>query len=207
MTKAVKKNLLQAAAGTLVTALIAVGSLLVFSGSQPVQPVRAEISENETADLEAKFEIELQRSLTTQHEATMDAIEAQNEVLQRIEESIAKALQQQAKPVEVKGQLNPVNPAKAKPIRRHSSRWTVEGRHNYTTEFLAQHLMDEHGLDVNGYTREELQTMHDNLHNGYDAMGLSSLKSTNSVPSFSVPSFSPPVRYFRYKTCPAGGCK
>jgi hypothetical protein len=202
MTKSVKKNLLQAAAGTLITSLIAVGSLLVFSGSQPVQNVRAEISENETADLEAKFEVELQRSLTTQHEATMDAIEAQNEVLQRIEESIAKALQQQAKPVEAKKQLDPVTPVKVSPVRRHSSRWTVEGRHNYTTEFLAQHLMDEHGLDVNGYTREELQTMHDNIHNGYDAMGLNNLQSTNNVPAF-----SPPVRYFRYKTCPAGGCK
>lgn len=201
MTKAVKKNLLQAAAGTLITSLIAVGSLLVFSGSQPVQPVRAEINENETASLEAKFEIELQRSLTKQHKATMDAIEAQNEVLQRIEESIARALQQ-PKPIEVQKQLKPLNPVKAKPVRRHSSRWTVEGRHNYTTEFLAQHLVDEHGLDVSGYNREELQTMHDNIHNGYDAMGLSNRKNTSSVPLF-----SPPVRYFRYRTCPAGGCK
>lgn len=202
MTKAVKKNLLQAAAGTLITGLIAVGSLLVFSGSQPVQPVRAEINENETADLEAKFEVELQRSLTTQHKATMDAIEAQNEVLQRIEESIVKALQSQTKPLEVQEQLDQLTPTKVRPVRRHSSRWTVEGRRDYTTEFLAQHLIDEHGLDVNGYTREELQTMHDNIHNGYDAMGISNRKSTNSVPSF-----SPPVRYFRYRTCPAGGCK
>lgn len=202
MTKASKKNLLQATAGALVTGLIAVGSLLVFSGSTPVQPVRAEVRDTETADLEAKFEVELQRSLTTQHEATMDAIEAQNEVLRRIEESIAKALQPQVKKVEVSDQIESVEVVKVRPVRRDSSRWTVEGKHNYTTEFLAQHLMDEHGLDVDGYTREELQTMHDNMHNGYDAMGLSVQKAASNVPSL-----SPPVRYFRYKTCPPGGCR
>lgn len=198
MTKAVKKNLLQAATGAAITGLIAIGSLLVFSGSSPVQPVRAEVRNAVPSELEEQFEVELQKALTTQHEATMDAIEAQNEVLLRIEESITKALKQQAKTNEPSKSANVV---KAKPIRRHSSRWTVEGRHNYSTEFLAQHLIDEHGLDVDGYTREELQIMHDNLHNGYDAMGLVSQKT----PSVN-PSLSPPVRYFRYRTCPSGGC-
>ena len=57
------------------------------------------------------------------------------------------------------------------PVRMSGTRWTVAGKRNYTTEELAGHLQRTHGVDPTGYTREELQTLHDNSHNGYSAMG------------------------------------
>ena len=62
-------------------------------------------------------------------------------------------------------------PVKQSPTRMSETVWNLMGTWNYTTEMLANHLKNDHDIDVEGYTREEMQIMHDNIHNGYDPMG------------------------------------
>ena len=64
-----------------------------------------------------------------------------------------------------------VKQAKPSPVRMSSTSWTVSGRRSYTRDYLASHLERTHGIETAGYTKEELKTMHDNIHNGYPAMG------------------------------------
>lgn len=74
------------------------------------------------------------------------------------------------------------------PVRMSSTRWTVDQLRNYTTEQLAEHLAEDHGIDPAGYTREELQVMHDNVHNGYPALGGSKAsRSSSSCPTGNCP--------------------
>ena len=47
-----------------------------------------------------------------------------------------------------------------------NAKWNVEGRWNYSTEFLAEHLQQVHGVDTTGMTRSQMQQAHDNAHNG-----------------------------------------
>lgn len=56
-------------------------------------------------------------------------------------------------------------------IRRSTTRWTVGTKRSYTTDELASHLLKEHGIDTTGYNRQEMEAMHDNIHNGYTAYG------------------------------------
>lgn len=56
-------------------------------------------------------------------------------------------------------------------IRRSSTRWSVGQKKFYTTEEILQHLKTEHGFDATGYDRQELEAIHDNLHNGFSAFG------------------------------------
>lgn len=56
-------------------------------------------------------------------------------------------------------------------VRRSTTRWTVGTKRSYTTDELALHLSKEHGIDTTGYTRQEMEAMHDNIHNGYTAYG------------------------------------
>jgi len=55
--------------------------------------------------------------------------------------------------------------------RMSPTKWTVNKKSKYTTEELSQHLQKEHKINTDGYTREELQAMHDNIHNGYTPHG------------------------------------
>lgn len=81
----------------------------------------------------------------------------------------------------------------------------------YSTEYLADHLMKDHGISVDGYTREELQTIHDNIHNGFDAMGSGEekpvkeskavMKVRRSTGLFGGRLFGGSRNY-----CPPGGC-
>jgi len=65
-----------------------------------------------------------------------------------------------------------------KPIRMSSTSWTVSGKRSYTRDYLASHLQRTHGIDTAGYSKSELKTMHDNIHNGYPAMGRSQAVTT-----------------------------
>jgi hypothetical protein len=62
-------------------------------------------------------------------------------------------------------------PVKQSPTRMSETVWNLMGTWDYTPEMLANHLKNDHDIDVEGYTREEMQIMHDNIHNGYDPMG------------------------------------
>ena len=73
---------------------------------------------------------------------------------------------------EVKEPLITAQVVKTKPVYRMSSvRWSVNKKHKYTTKELSNHLMSEHNIITDGYSREEMQAMHDNIHNGYAAHG------------------------------------
>jgi RecJ-like exonuclease len=60
---------------------------------------------------------------------------------------------------------------KKKIMRRSTFKWTVNQKKEYTTEELAEHLLREHNTNTIGYSREEMEIMHDNLHNGFTAYG------------------------------------
>jgi hypothetical protein len=151
-------------------------------------------------DKAAAFQQALDDSLRESAASTLDAIAAQDAVLARIDANIEEIAQREAA-VEAAAQAAADEKAEAEeiaakalsdkeaaakkateeaavkaaespsPIRRSSTIWNVEGNWNYTTEQLAVHLQDVHGLNVDGYGREDMKTMHDNLHNGYSAMG------------------------------------
>lgn len=44
--------------------------------------------------------------------------------------------------------------------------WNVEGRWNYSTQFIADHLRDVHGFDPAGMTKDQMEQAHNDLHNG-----------------------------------------
>lgn len=75
------------------------------------------------------------------------------------------------------------------PARMSGTRWTVDRQRNYTTEELASHLAEDHGVDPAGYTRDELQVMHDNIHNGFPALGgaKAATRSSSSCPNGNCP--------------------
>ena len=47
----------------------------------------------------------------------------------------------------------------------NNTRWNWEGSSNPSTEFMRQHLMDEHGIDASMMTRDQMQLLHNNAHN------------------------------------------
>jgi len=63
--------------------------------------------------------------------------------------------------------------------------WNVNGNWNYTTLELADHLRREHGVNINGLTRSQLERIHDDLHNGKSIK--SSARSTRSCPTGNCP--------------------
>ena len=67
--------------------------------------------------------------------------------------------------------IEPIVAAPPAPVRMSNTRWTVGRKRSYTLDELASHLAGEHGFDPAGYTKEQLQAVHDNLHNGYSALG------------------------------------
>jgi len=56
-------------------------------------------------------------------------------------------------------------------IRRSNDKWSVGGKKTYTAGDLLEHLRTEHHFDASGYDLQEMETIHDNLHNGYTAHG------------------------------------
>lgn len=147
------------------------------------------------------FEFELQKSLNLNHTETITALELQNATLTRIENAIAELAEVKE---EEKAEPAPTTTVQ-KPVRASSTRWTVEGQRTYSDSFLADHLAEDHGFNPSGYTREDMQAIHDNLHNGFSALGTSSVRVTTS-PTVRY-STRPTRRVFRtYSTCPTGGC-
>jgi len=80
--------------------------------------------------------------------------------------------------------------AKPKVSYQTGPHWNVEGKWNYTTLELADHLRRVHGVNINGMTRAELERVHDNLHNYGEAMVA---PSASSCPNGRCPT-SPPSR-------------
>lgn len=80
-----------------------------------------------------------------------------------------------------------------KPVRNARGRWSVTGRRSYDRAYIANHMQKTHGIDPTGYTKEDLQIMHDNVHEGYPALGRAVAKKTTS-------------RSYRRGSCPGGRC-
>ena len=84
---------------------------------------------------------------------------------------------------------------KASPLKMPGSRWNVEGRWNYDWDFIANHLRTVHGFnDVEGYSIEELEIIHNNIHEGWPPFGCvkaaSSGSSSSNCPSGNCPTSS-----------------
>jgi hypothetical protein len=134
-----------------------------------------------------QFEQEFKASLEAQHQAQMAALESQRIALQRLEQSVqqllAKATPTPA-PEPTKAAVpalpEPV-PALPEPVRRSSTIWNLNGTWDYSTEELIAHLLGEHSFAADSYSREQLQTIHDNLHNGYTALGESVVQAVTPV--------------------------
>ena len=51
--------------------------------------------------------------------------------------------------------------------RRPGPRWNYNGRWNVSRSYAANHLSSAHGIDPTGLTKQQIDILHDNAHNGY----------------------------------------
>lgn len=166
-----------------ITAICVASSVVaVLLATQPAEPAAVCVSSSPVDELSlaqaVAFQDALQQSLKQNAASTLEAIAAQDAVLARIDNNIAEiarreAAAEQEAAAKAAAEQEAAVKAAATPavVRRSNTIWNVEGNWNYTTEQLAAHLQNSHGLNVDGYTREEMKIMHDNLHNGYSATG------------------------------------
>ena len=52
----------------------------------------------------------------------------------------------------------------------YAPRWNVEGQWSYSDDFLADHLRTVHKVNVEGFSRDQMEKIHDNLHNNVSTM-------------------------------------
>ena len=78
----------------------------------------------------------------------------------------------------------------------YSPRWNVNGQWSYSDDYIRDHLRSTHGIDVSGFGRDQMERIHDNMHNGREPMqGVTQLAAAvASSSSASCPS------------CPDGSC-
>ena len=210
MTKEAKANVAKIAAGSGITALIVISAMTLLSSNGAVEATQTIAGTNSSSFYESKFQEAFESSLEDEHDKTRKAITDQNNVLADITEKLSLIADKLA-PQESESDVAVPVAVRRVPIRRHNSRWSVEGRWDYSTEFLADHLADEHGISVEGYTREELQIIHDNIHNGFDAMGGSEAKPVKESKAVVKVRRSTGLFGGRFfggfrSTCPPGGC-
>ena len=149
-----------------------------------------------SSDYDDIFDAELEKNLSKNHEIIMSALEGQADTLSRIEQGLGST----------------EAPALKAPVRMSTTRWSVEGSWSPSKEKLLEHLA-EHGVSANAdYTAEELHIMHDNVHNGYPAMGgeavNSRARSRTKTVTRSFRLFN--GRLFRsrsYSSCSGGSCR
>jgi hypothetical protein len=71
------------------------------------------------------------------------------------------------------------------------SRWNWEGRSSKSVSdsFMRSHLLSDHGVDAEGMSRSQMQIVHDNIHNGYPALGIpqTSTQTTSNCPDGRCP--------------------
>ena len=154
-----------------------------------------------------QFDQELKATLTTQHQAQMDALEVQRTALQRLEQSVQRLLAQATPPPAPAPAPEPTKTAAAplpESVRRSSTIWNLNGTWDYPTEELIAHLLSEHNFAADSYSREQLQTIHDNLHNGYTALGESIVQAAAPVYYYTTPQRRGGL--FRGGNCVGGNC-
>ena len=52
----------------------------------------------------------------------------------------------------------------------YAPRWNVNGQWSYSDDYLANHLRTVHKIDVEGFSRDQMEKIHDNMHNNVSAM-------------------------------------
>jgi len=90
----------------------------------------------------------------------------------------------------------------------NNTKWNWSGRSNPSTEFMRQHLMDEHGIDASMMNREQMQLLHNNAHNYGDdkAFGFPT-EFNSSVTASDCPSGTCPTSSSSSSGgCPGGNC-
>lgn len=88
-----------------------------------------------------------------------------------------------------------------KPVRMPGPRWNWEGLNSPSDNFMRSHLLQDHGVDATGWSREEMQAAHDNLHNGHGAMGAT---FRDDCPDGTCP--APSSAGSKSGNCPTGNC-
>ncbi len=139
--------------------------LAIFSGNEPSANAKESVSDAHTL----VFQNELDKDLAAKHLEVMSALDSQADSLSRIENNLAAlSVEEAAKSVKTEPATEPVSES---PVRMSTTRWSVDGAWNPSYSEMISHL-SSHGVTADdGYTLEELHTIHDNLHNGYSAMG------------------------------------
>jgi len=84
--------------------------------------------------------------------------------------------------------------------RRSSAQWNVEGRRNYSADFIRQHLLQVHKIDASGLTVEQMEGLHDDMHNGLIVLS----KPASSCPGGKCPTSS--SKSYSSGGCPGGKC-
>ena len=52
----------------------------------------------------------------------------------------------------------------------YSPRWNVNGQWSYNDDYIADHLRTVHKINVEGFSRDQMEKIHDNMHNGNAVM-------------------------------------
>jgi len=181
------KRLQFAAIGVTSVLLLGLGFMLSLVAAEPVAAPQAVVAPIEDT-LVSKFDEEVKSALVDNHQKQMAALSDQKTMLQKLDQSVqqllVKSKEQATPPPAPQPEAKPENqtapkpePVKATaptipdPVRRSSIIWNLNNRWDYSTEELIAHLLAEHNFSSASYSREQLQTVHDNLHNGYNALG------------------------------------
>ena len=77
--------------------------------------------------------------------------------------------------------------------RMKGSTWNWSGRSNPSTEFMRQHLKEEHGIDASLMDRKAMQAIHDNCHNYGDDKAFGFPTEYNSSMTSNCPSGKCPL--------------
>ena len=173
--------------------------LLSLVQATPVEPPVAALPPDTSVQ---QFDQEFKASLEAQHQAQMAALEVQRTTLQRLEQSVQQLLAR-ATPAPTPEPAKAASPALPEPVRRSSTIWNLNNTWDYSTEELIAHLLGEHSFAADSYSREQLQTIHDNLHNGYTALGESVVQATTPVYYSTAPRRG---GLFRSSNCAGGNC-
>jgi hypothetical protein len=191
--------------------VVVVGFGFILLSLVQATPVEAPVTAPAPDTSVQRFDQEFKASLEAQHQTQMAALEVQRTTLQRLEQSVQQLLAKATPPPApvVEPTKAVVEPAKtvvaplAEPIRRSSTIWNFNGTWDYSTEELIAHLLSEHSFAAAAYSREQLQTIHDNLHNGYTALGESVMQTTAPVYYSTTPRRG---GLFRGSNCAGGNC-
>ena len=100
-----------------------------------------------------------------------------------------KVRQESPSLVEPPSEKSPPEPAKPAVYDMPGTRWNFNGKWNPSRNYMEGHLEGFHKvkLDLDLFSKEELKQIHDNLHNGYSALGKKGSDSKSKPRTYSYP--------------------